>query len=36
MAAARAEIEKQTPALADEIARMILEQRPVAGEGLRQ
>ena len=29
-AAARAEIEKQTPALADEIARMILDRRPAA------
>ena len=35
-AAARAEIEKQTPALAGEIARMILDRRPAAPEGLRQ
>jgi len=34
--AARAEIEKQTPVLASEIAKMILERRPAAGEGLRQ
>jgi F-type H+-transporting ATPase subunit b len=34
--AARAEIEKQTPTLAAEIARMILNRRPAAGEGLRQ
>ncbi len=36
MTAARAEIEKQTPALAAEIARMILDRRPAVGEGLRQ
>jgi F-type H+-transporting ATPase subunit b len=36
MAAARAEIEKQTPALAAEIARMVLGGRPAAGKGLRQ
>jgi len=36
MAAARAEVEKQTPALAAEIARMILRPGPAAGEGLRQ
>jgi F-type H+-transporting ATPase subunit b len=36
IASAHAEIEKQTPALAAEIARMILDRRPVAGEGLRQ
>jgi F-type H+-transporting ATPase subunit b len=34
--AARAEIEKQTPSLANEIAKMILERRPAAGEGLRR
>jgi F-type H+-transporting ATPase subunit b len=36
MTAARAEIEKQTPALAGEIARMILDRRPAASEGLRR
>jgi F-type H+-transporting ATPase subunit b len=35
-AAARAEIERQTPVLAGEIARMILDQRPAAGEGFRR
>jgi len=34
--AARAEIEKQTPVLASEIAKMILDGRPAAGQGLRQ
>jgi F-type H+-transporting ATPase subunit b len=34
--AARAEIEKQTPVLANEIATMILGRRPGAGQGLRQ
>lgn len=36
LAAARTEIEQQTPALAREIARSILERRPSAGAGVRQ
>jgi len=36
LAAARAEIEKQTPALADEIARAILERRSPIPAGARQ
>jgi F-type H+-transporting ATPase subunit b len=36
MSAARTEIERQTPTLAGEIARMILSRRPAAGEGLRR
>jgi F-type H+-transporting ATPase subunit b len=36
MTAGRIEIEKQTPALATEITRLILNRRPPAGEGLRQ
>lgn len=36
LAAARAEIERQTPALANEIARSILERRPPAGAGVRR
>jgi F-type H+-transporting ATPase subunit b len=35
-AAARAEIERQTPALAGEIAQSILERRPPAGAGVRR
>jgi F-type H+-transporting ATPase subunit b len=34
--AARAEIERQTPALASEIARSILERRPPSGAGVRR
>lgn len=33
---ARVEIERQTPTLASEIARSILERRPPAGSGVRQ
>ena len=36
LAAARAEIERQTPALADEIARAILERRSPIPAGVRQ
>jgi F-type H+-transporting ATPase subunit b len=35
VAAARAEIERQTPVLADDIARVILERRPPARAGVR-
>jgi F-type H+-transporting ATPase subunit b len=36
LAAARAEIERQAPTLADEIARAILERRPPTPAGVRQ
>jgi hypothetical protein len=36
IAAAHTEIEKQTPALAAEITRIILQRGPASGEGLRR